>query len=316
MRESFGGSGGLERAVALWGGDPASLELLAQSQNFVYRFRQSTTAHTRILRITHSEHRNREFLAAELEFINYLKAQGCDVAAPLASTRGELIEPVGAPDGEYQAAAFEDITAPPVQWGTDAENRKTLARIGRWLGKVHRKSVDFHPIGAARFHWFQDDLFRTPEKFLPESEPMLCEEFSTIIRWLNGHPADRDNYGLIHGDMNPVNFRVDGDRIIGFDFDDCTYHWFAFDIAVALVPARSLADKYRRPYAQSLLEGYAMEKTLREGACNEIEWFSRLSAMNRYVYALRTTDLARATPEQRQYLADRRRDVLEPVSWS
>ena len=218
-------------------------------------------------------------------------------------------------DGRFQAAVFEEISAPKVKWGQDKENRKTLFQIGRWLGKVHRTSMTYQPTGTMRFHWFDDDFYKRPETFLPEAEPRLREELAALIRWLNARPANAENYGLVHGDMNADNFRIDGDRLIGFDFDDCTYHWFAFDIAVALVPARALQRKYRVPYAECLLKGYSHEKQLCGDTCREIEWFSRLSAMIRYIFSLRTLDPSCSDPTLRKLSEERRRDVLEPVRW-
>jgi len=47
-------------------------------------------------------------------------------------------------------------------------------------------------------------------------------------------PRDRDSYGLIHCDMHPWNFHIDGDKIIVFDFNDNIYAWFALDIGIGL----------------------------------------------------------------------------------
>jgi Ser/Thr protein kinase RdoA (MazF antagonist) len=43
-----------------------------------------------------------------------------------------------------------------------------------------------------------------------------------------------DDYGLVHGDLNPTNFHVNDNQITLFDFDDCAYKWFINDIAIAL----------------------------------------------------------------------------------
>src|SRR5205823_9967256 len=134
--------------------------------------------------------------------------------------------------------------------------------FGRWIGRLHHASQLFQPQGPMRFHWFEDPLFRDPEHFLPESEPRLREEFAALIKYINARPASRENYGLVHGDLGPHNWRIQGDRVTAFDFDDCCYHWFAFDIAVAMVAARRLQAKYRRGYLASLLDGYAQEKDL------------------------------------------------------
>jgi Ser/Thr protein kinase RdoA (MazF antagonist) len=43
-----------------------------------------------------------------------------------------------------------------------------------------------------------------------------------------------DDYGLVHGDLNPTNFHVNDGQLTLFDFDDCAYNWFINDIAIAL----------------------------------------------------------------------------------
>lgn len=52
---------------------------------------------------------------------------------------------------------------------------------------------------------------------------------------LHALPKDADSYGLIHNDFNDGNFTVDydNDNITAFDFDDCCYFWFMYDIACA-----------------------------------------------------------------------------------
>ena len=48
-------------------------------------------------------------------------------------------------------------------------------------------------------------------------------------------PKIADSYGLIHNDFNDGNFTVDYDNgdITVFDFDDCCYFWFMYDLACA-----------------------------------------------------------------------------------
>src|SRR5438552_2781666 len=111
-----------QEAAKLWGGNSASLRLLSQTQNSVYRFEDAATGNGKILRITPREHRDRDNIEAELDFLTYLKSEGCDVAAPLRSCHQNLVEPVGEA-GNAHAAVFEEIIAPPVKWGRDEENR-------------------------------------------------------------------------------------------------------------------------------------------------------------------------------------------------
>jgi len=48
-------------------------------------------------------------------------------------------------------------------------------------------------------------------------------------------PKNESNFGLIHGDVHQGNFHIDEQGSLTlFDFDDCVYHWFLYDIAVVL----------------------------------------------------------------------------------
>ena len=51
-----------------------------------------------------------------------------------------------------------------------------------------------------------------------------AEDLLGVIKAL---PKDRDSYGLVHADLGPTNYLIDGERINVFDFDDCAYTWFA-----------------------------------------------------------------------------------------
>ena len=305
IRKSFDPAKLPAEALSHWSGDPATLRLLGDSQNFVYQFNDAGST-PRILRITHADHRQPEQIEAELHFILHLRDSGCPVAAPLPSNAGNWVEPVSDEDGDskFYAVVFEYLAAPLVRWGTDAENRKTLFELGRWLGIAHRASQSYVPKDIARFHWFNDDMYENPDQFFPESEPELRKEFGDLIHWLNSHPASPENYGLIHGDLNPSNYRVDGSKFIAIDFDDCCYHWFAYDIAIAMMSSRPLPVKYRHPYLQVVLEGYASERDPGPDAAANVAWFDRLAAMHRYVHLLRTYDLKNLTGEQAKAISD------------
>ena len=81
-----------------------------------------------------------------------------------------------------------------------------------------------------------------------------------------------DSYGLIHNDFNDGNFTVDYDNgdITVFDFDDCCYFWFIYDLACAWesgigrVMFRPLAERkdFMNCYMEDMMAGYNKENTL------------------------------------------------------
>jgi Ser/Thr protein kinase RdoA (MazF antagonist) len=305
------------KALAQWDAPGAnSLVLVGDSQNFVYRFHDGRGVE-RYLRLTHESHRKLPFVQAELNFVDYLAQNGADVAAPVRSSAGNLVETVETPIGEVYATVFAAVAGEPVKWSTDEENRKILFERGSTLGRIHRLSEKYESPGPHRFHWYHDDLFLSPWNHFPESEPAARSEYRDLFLFLLSRPRLPGNYGMIHGDFGSHNtFRLPGGKAVAFDFDDCCYHWFLFDLAVAIQPAAQLPDSYRKPYLRVLLDGYASEKTLEGDGPAEVGMFCRLAALCRFTALVRQLDPKHQTDAQRKDLDDRRRALIEPVAWA
>lgn len=301
------------RALEHWNADPATLQGLSQSSNFVYRFREPSGPE-RYLRLIHRKHRSRQYIEAELEFIQYLKSEGCDVAAPVQSKSGNLLEVIETGPDVYYAAAFQTAPGDADKWGKDADNRRILHDQGRALGRIHVRSMRFQP-QYHRFHWKVDGFARFIGPHLPDSQAPVKREIEAVLAWVERQPKAGQTYGLIHGDFGIVNYRRQGQTLTAFDFDDCCYQFFAFDAAITLRPASRLPLGLRRAYLECFLNGYSAEREPLGMGSVELSWFSRLCSVGRYLNLTRNWDLVHLTPEQEVELKNRYQAVVEPVNW-
>jgi Ser/Thr protein kinase RdoA (MazF antagonist) len=304
-------------AVIRWAADPATLQHVGDSQNFVYRFRHPGGQEC-YLRLAHESHRTRALVEAEADFVEHLARERCAVAAPVPAADGRFVHTIATPIGQFYAAAFYAVHGQPVKWGNDAENRRILFERGELLAEIHDASQSFHPAGPKRFRWDDGDLFTRPDQVLAAgaSEPRVWAEYHAVRAWLEAQSESESTFGLVHGDLLSSNCLRSGGKSIAFDFDDCCYQWFMFDLAVAISAGRDLPEKYRRDYLCCLLDGYATRRALPRDTREQIDWFCRLSAIYRYALLAGETDATRADAAQRQELERRKRAVLDRVRWS
>ena len=82
-------------------------------ENFVYTVDLDGTEW--VLRLTCANRRSIDELASELDWIQFLSANGLSVAYPLPSLRGNLVERLSGGGGDYYAAVFRKLRtlAPP-----------------------------------------------------------------------------------------------------------------------------------------------------------------------------------------------------------
>lgn len=281
----------LSEAARRFGVAADSLRRLGDFENYVYE--GTVDGVSRILRLTHSSHRSTDMVLGELEWINCLAENGVSVAKAFRSTSGNLAEEIRVGEDYFVASLFQKAKGRLLDRTNPAEpTREMIIEWGRTIGKMHRATKLFEP-SEERFrrpHWFEDDLMCW-EKYLPKEDGHIVDIGYALLDHAKSLPKSKDSYGLIHTDVHPGNFFVDGSRITVFDFDDCSYQWFASDIAIAVYYTIWLLrgsyqqeekDAYAKWFLENFMAGYNEENTLDGFWLNEIPFFLKLRDITLY----------------------------------
>ena len=139
-----------------------------------------------------------------------------------------------------------------------------------------------------------------PAMRLMDRLPLVYSRIQSLREEVGSLPKDRDSYGLIHADFNDGNFTVDYDNgdITAFDFDDCCYFWFMYELASAweggigrimsagLNKRRSFMDRY---FDQVML-GYQRKNSLDEQWLDRLPLFLRLVQAEEFLYFVQYID--------------------------
>lgn len=216
-------------------------------------------------------------LEEKLQFISYLAENGVRVARPIPSPAGKWVEvfeddhkiyllnSLTKADGKH-LDLYNPINGTPKffqAWGQVTGQMHAAAKTYKsWqkeMGNSSRTSAIHDWKDEHRFfaNWCQNDDIR--EKWMELGEKM--EKL----------PLTREGFGLIHNDLHPWNMLVNTQgEITVIDFDVCTYHFFAKDIAIALFfanwsgnPGKGRSkNEYLTSFFQSFMTGYAAENDL------------------------------------------------------
>lgn len=243
------------------------------------------------MKITHSIHRTEAMIQGELEWVNYLADGNVAVARAVLSQGRRLVERVEIDESFFLVYSFEK--APGQSARNENWSKNLIETWGETLGRMHRCTKTFVPSKPEfrRFQWFEDYSMDI-EKYIPSSQPRVLEKCRRLKERLYALPADIDAFGLIHCDLHHGNFFVDDGRITVFDFDDCQYHWFAFDIAIPLFYV--LRDKSVDPndtvfagnFMSRFLNGYRRENKIEKFWLERIPLFLKVREMELYIVLL------------------------------
>ncbi len=308
----------LNEAMRRYGIQPGEISLLDGFESFMYEYRHDGAR--RILRIGHSLHRDVYAIRGEIDWLRYLAENGVSVAYPLPSLAGELVEVLGDGPEYFEATSF--IYAPGSPPRREDWQNGLMVRVGRLLGRMHCLAKTYQPVDPlARRPQVIEDL-QDFERFLPVGEQVVAEKFRQILAGLFTLPTDCDLYGMIHQDVHGGNFHVLDGRITLFDFDDCLYGWFAYDLAMALmyvlpldcVGAENLAFAQRTYH--ELMEGYSLENSLDPAWLQEIPRFLKLREIDMYIAIHRSMDIDNLDAWCTSYMHGRREKILDDVPYA
>ncbi|WP_284141510.1 hypothetical protein [Virgibacillus sp. LDC-1] len=109
-----------------------------------------------------------EALKAEVEWVNYLHRVHLDIATPIASKKGNLIEKIKSTEGKrYVVVAYEKVNGVQIDCQNPGIwNENLFEQWGQAMGKMHEaaKNVPLSTFHAEIPHWYEERLLlQTPE---------------------------------------------------------------------------------------------------------------------------------------------------------
>jgi len=143
---------------------------------------------------------------------------------------------------------------------------------------------------------------------VPQSQTILHEKKKALFDKLHKLPRQNDSYGLTHNDIHYGNIFIDDGQLKIFDFDDCSYHWFANDIAIAvhsILPSYDQADDFNSItvyFMTHFMSGYCQENQLGKDWLNRVPDFLRLYDLVSYGIFHQAWDLDNLSEARKQSL--------------
>ncbi len=205
--------------------------------NLVFHHRGSSNCY---LRITFREDRNPEMIASELDFVNYLKSNGFPCAYPILSKNGNLFEEFPLEEKTLISTLFSEAKGKFLhQCDYRMPEGVTLSKFwqknGELLGKLHALSSSYSSVKKSnRFNWLERHD-QSLSNILPEKSDRLISLIKESIDKIRSVQTTNLNYGLTHNDIGIINYKIDYSNsdcnITLFDFDDCGYNYYMYDLA-------------------------------------------------------------------------------------
>lgn len=302
----------LAQAAEHYGVEVQTISHLRDAANTFYQFTQEGKG--RILRLTPASRRDQNVVLAETEWIDYLAAHNVRVSKVIRSREGRPVEVLDDGNTMFFAVVFEKM--PGIHPEGEQITSDVLRKWGRALGRLHKISKEYQPANPAirRPEWSELEVFQL-DRYIPSSEPLVKAKCREMLNTLHQLPTDPENYGLIHADPEPWNFLMQGGELTFIDFDDSCYHWYAFDVAVAVWDAVLAAgvidqDSFARHTWTQFYRGYRQENRLSAFWLKQIPLFLQLRVMEDYASAYMTWDMD-SLKEWQKYLLNQQRQAIE-----
>ena len=268
----------LDFAAANYGFDKETLHFISDSTNQIYLFKKEETSY--ILRFSQRNADKIHETKAEMDWLYYLAKNNIGVGLPLNAAGGELVVSTQDDGKNFVVTSFKTVTGgfwdknAPAKW-----NGKLFYNWGKTMGDIHRLTKDFKPANAHDVRGTFDGRFALDDNV--KNAPSVNKIVEGIIGEMMALPKDKDSYGLIHNDMHPWNFLIDGEKINVFDFDDSLYGWFALDMGIALYHAlwwgrtNDAGHDFTGDIVKNFIKGYLSGNHLSDFWLSKIPLFMR-----------------------------------------
>ena len=190
-----------------------------------------------VLRISAFGDRSENDYLAETEFVRFLAENGAPVANVIPSDQNRLVECVEA-DGKlvyvslFAYAKGMLLADNSYRYREGAPLSEYFYNTGKALGAIHRLSKIYKPVHP-RQDYFDKYNMTYLDRLIPDKYRELKSAIAKRLEVFRALPTDAQSYGLVHFDYSDGNYHIDMDTgaITVFDFDNCLYCWYMFDLA-------------------------------------------------------------------------------------
>lgn len=154
---------------------------------------------------------------------------------------------------------------------------------GKTLGTIHRLSKVYKPLNK-RTEFFDKYNQEYIEELIPDEYKDLKIAIGERLEDFYKLPVDESVYGLVHFDFSDGNYHIDMDTgdITVFDFDNCMYCWYMFDLANLWINGTGWFQNEPDPrkrmdgmkgYFDTVLAGYRSETDISDEEVSKLQLF-------------------------------------------
>ncbi len=154
---------------------------------------------------------------------------------------------------------------------------------GKALGIIHRLSKTYHPVHR-RESYFDKYTMEYIHRLIPDRYAEMKRAISERLDRFHDLPLEGDSFGLVHFDFSDGNYHIDMDTgdLTVFDFDNCMYCWYMFDLAnlwthgvgwYQFEPDAARRMEEMKQYFDTILEGYRSETDVSEALLAQLPLF-------------------------------------------
>lgn len=304
----------LDQGAERFGRGSYSLKLLGGFDQNVFEYSGEDGRHFIIKFLDASKYRKASIIR-ELTWMAYLAEQGLNMAVSIRSAQNLLIEEVTHDSKRYYVIAFTKAPGNPL---TNLTSDFTIVKQwGRGMGKMHKlgkkDATAASLVHRMAFPQWNDHVMFT-DAFPEGAGQKVHTQWKQYLKELESLPQDQDSYGIVHNDLHHHNFHVHNGEIIFFDFGDVSYHWFVYDIAIAIYHAVQKVLENRKAefvarFFDSFLSGYLEENTLSEEWIQRIPLFIDFRNIYSFVYFSKFVNWNEMDERTRKYLLTMKADI-------
>ncbi|WP_242964978.1 phosphotransferase enzyme family protein [Scatolibacter rhodanostii] len=256
-------------------------------RNLVYNCTHAV-ADDKVIRVSFQNDRTKGDYLAELEFVRYLHENGAGVANVVATQKDDLLSVLRWENFTFFIAVFEKSKGEifrerNYQYREGVPIEEYFLNCGKILGQIHQLSKMYQPVHR-RYSFFDKYTEKYIDNLVPKQYEKLKAKLLNIVTNLQEQERDSNNYGLVHFDFNDGNYMIDFDtgNLTVFDFDNCCYCPFMFDLAslwqngVGWTIWEEDAQKRREfmsRYFEVVLKGYRSETELSDNDIEKLPFF-------------------------------------------